>query len=142
MGLGSVSYDLLIPSGVRLMVVLLVIVRPVVSDMPIYDGFLDVYVFCMLHVLNIYIELILVIVRYFKAPLKLPILYPIGGRGWPPVPARQIYSTNKTINLHYGRPTLDLPLGRLEVDRPQRIEWGLWQGVKIPYKNQGAMDPP
>jgi hypothetical protein len=25
-------------------------VWPVVSDMPIYDGFLDVYMFCMLHV--------------------------------------------------------------------------------------------
>jgi hypothetical protein len=53
MGLESVSWDLLIPSGVRLMVVLLVIVWPVVSDMPIYDCFLDMYVFCMLHVLYI-----------------------------------------------------------------------------------------
>jgi hypothetical protein len=50
MGLGSVSWDFLIPSGVRLMVVLLVVVWPVISDMPIYDDFLDVYVFCMLHV--------------------------------------------------------------------------------------------
>jgi hypothetical protein len=53
MGLESVSWDLLIPSGVRLMVVLLVVVWPVVSDMPIYDGFLDVYMFCMFHVLYI-----------------------------------------------------------------------------------------
>jgi hypothetical protein len=53
MGLGSVSWDLLIPFGVRLMVVLLVVVWPIVSDMPIYDGFLDVYMFCMLHVLYI-----------------------------------------------------------------------------------------
>jgi hypothetical protein len=29
------------------LVVLLVVVWPVVSDMPIYDGFLDVYVHCM-----------------------------------------------------------------------------------------------
>jgi hypothetical protein len=29
-------------------------VWPVVSDMPIYAGFLDVYMFCMLHVLYIY----------------------------------------------------------------------------------------
>jgi hypothetical protein len=29
----------------------LVVVWPVIFDMPIYDGFLDVYVFCMLHVL-------------------------------------------------------------------------------------------
>jgi hypothetical protein len=50
MGLGSVSWDISIPAGVGLLVVLLVVVWPVVSDMPIYDGFLDVYVFCMLHV--------------------------------------------------------------------------------------------
>jgi hypothetical protein len=49
MGLGSVSLDLSIPSGVRIMVLLLVVVWPVVSDMPIDDGFLGVYVFCMLH---------------------------------------------------------------------------------------------
>jgi hypothetical protein len=54
MGLGLVSLELSIPSGVGLMVVLLVVMWPVVSDMPIYDGFLDVYVFCMLHVLCIY----------------------------------------------------------------------------------------
>jgi hypothetical protein len=53
MGLGLVSWDLSIPSGVRLIVVLLVVVWSVVSDMPIYDGFLDVYVFCMLQVLYI-----------------------------------------------------------------------------------------
>jgi hypothetical protein len=54
MGLGSVSRDLSIPSGVRLMVVLLVVVWPVVFDMPIYDGFSDMYMFRMLHVLYIY----------------------------------------------------------------------------------------
>jgi hypothetical protein len=32
---------------------LLVVVWPVVSDMPIYDGFLDVHMFCVLHVLYI-----------------------------------------------------------------------------------------
>jgi hypothetical protein len=53
MCLGSVSWDLSIPSGVRLMVVLLIVVWPVVSDMPIYDGLLDMYMFCMLHVLYI-----------------------------------------------------------------------------------------
>jgi hypothetical protein len=51
MGHGSVSSDLLLPSGVRLMVVLLVVVWPVVSNMPIYDGILDIYVFYMLHVI-------------------------------------------------------------------------------------------
>jgi hypothetical protein len=54
MGLGSVSWDVWIPAGVRLYsVVLLVVVWPVVSDMPIYDGFLDVCklcMFCTLHV--------------------------------------------------------------------------------------------
>jgi hypothetical protein len=45
-----VSWDILIPAGVGLLVLLLVVVWPVVSDMPIYDGFLDVYMFCMLHV--------------------------------------------------------------------------------------------
>jgi hypothetical protein len=50
-GLGSVSWDILVPSGVRVLVVLLVVVVwPVVSDMPIYDGFSDLYVFSMLHV--------------------------------------------------------------------------------------------
>jgi hypothetical protein len=44
MGLGSNSWDILITDGVRLLVVLLVVVWPVVSDMPIYDGFLDMYV--------------------------------------------------------------------------------------------------
>jgi hypothetical protein len=53
MSLGSVSWDILIPSGVRLIVLLQVVVWPVVSNMPIYDGFLDMYVFCMLHVLSI-----------------------------------------------------------------------------------------
>jgi hypothetical protein len=43
--------DFSIPAGVRLLVVLLVVVWPAVSDLPIYDGFLDVYLFCMLHVL-------------------------------------------------------------------------------------------
>jgi hypothetical protein len=55
MGLGSVSWDISVPSDVRLLVVLLVVVWPVVSDMPINDGFLDVHMFCMLHVLYIYI---------------------------------------------------------------------------------------
>jgi hypothetical protein len=55
-GLGSVSCDISVPSGVRLLVVLLVVVWPVVSDMPIYDGFLDVYVFCMLHILYITVK--------------------------------------------------------------------------------------
>jgi hypothetical protein len=39
--------------SVRLLVLLLVVVWPVVFDMPIYDSFLDVYVLCMLHVLYI-----------------------------------------------------------------------------------------
>jgi hypothetical protein len=51
MGLGLVSWDFSSPAGVGLLVVLLVVEWPIVSDMPIYDGFLDVYVFCMLHVL-------------------------------------------------------------------------------------------
>jgi hypothetical protein len=34
-------------------IVLLVVMWPVVSKMPIYDGFLDVYVFCTLNVLYI-----------------------------------------------------------------------------------------
>jgi hypothetical protein len=51
MGPGSVSWDFTIPVGVRLLVVLLVVVWPLVSDMLIYDDFLDVYMFCMLHVL-------------------------------------------------------------------------------------------
>jgi hypothetical protein len=33
------SWDILIPAGVGLLVVLLVVVWPVVSDMPIHDGF-------------------------------------------------------------------------------------------------------
>jgi hypothetical protein len=53
MGLGSVSWDILIPAGVKLITVLLVVVWPVVSNVPIYDGFLDVCMFCMLHVLYI-----------------------------------------------------------------------------------------
>jgi hypothetical protein len=56
MGLGSVSWDFLIPAYVRLLVLLLVVMWPVVSDMPIYDVFLDVYMFCILHVLYIYIQ--------------------------------------------------------------------------------------
>jgi hypothetical protein len=47
-----------VPFGVRLMplvmVVLLVVVWPMVSNMPIYDGSLDMCVFCMLHLLYIY----------------------------------------------------------------------------------------
>jgi hypothetical protein len=54
MSLGLVSLDISIPAGVRLIVVLPVVVWPVVSDMPIYYGFLDVYMFCMLHVLYIW----------------------------------------------------------------------------------------
>jgi hypothetical protein len=54
MGLGSVSWDLSIPSGVRRVVVLLVVVWPIVSYMPIYDGFLDVYMFGMLHVVHVF----------------------------------------------------------------------------------------
>jgi hypothetical protein len=57
MGLGWVSWDISVPSGVSLLVVLLVVVWPVVSDMPIYDGFLDVYMFGMLHVLYMASEL-------------------------------------------------------------------------------------
>jgi hypothetical protein len=34
-------------------IILLVVMWPVVSNMPIYDGFLDVYMSCMLHVLYI-----------------------------------------------------------------------------------------
>jgi hypothetical protein len=41
-GPGSVSWDFTIPASVRLLVVLLIVVWPVVSDMPIYNGFLDV----------------------------------------------------------------------------------------------------
>jgi hypothetical protein len=47
MGLGPVSWGLSFPAGVGLIVVLLVVVWPGASDMPFYDGFLDVYVFCM-----------------------------------------------------------------------------------------------
>jgi hypothetical protein len=54
MGLGSVSWYISISDGVGFLVVLLLVMWPVVSDMPIYDGFLDVNVFCMLHVLYIY----------------------------------------------------------------------------------------
>jgi hypothetical protein len=39
MSLGSVSWDLSIPSDVSLVIVLLIVVWPLVSDMPIYDGF-------------------------------------------------------------------------------------------------------
>jgi hypothetical protein len=53
MGPGLVSWDFTIPASVRLLVVLLVVVWPVVSDMPIYSAFLDVYMSCMLHVLYI-----------------------------------------------------------------------------------------
>jgi hypothetical protein len=53
MGLGSVSWDFEIPASVGLLVVLLVVMWPIVFDMPIYDGFLDVYMFCVLHVLYI-----------------------------------------------------------------------------------------
>jgi hypothetical protein len=53
MGLGSVSWYISIPAGVRLLVVLLLVVWPVVSDMTIYDGFLEMYGLCMLHVLYI-----------------------------------------------------------------------------------------
>jgi hypothetical protein len=53
MGLGSVSCDILVPAGVRLIVVLLVVVWPVVSEMPVYVGFLDVCMICMLHLLYI-----------------------------------------------------------------------------------------
>jgi hypothetical protein len=42
MGLGSVSWDISIPAGVGLLVVLLVVMWPIVSNMPIYDGLLDV----------------------------------------------------------------------------------------------------
>jgi hypothetical protein len=50
MGPRSVSWDFMIPAGVRLLVVLLEVVWPIVSDIFIYDGFLDVYMFCVLHV--------------------------------------------------------------------------------------------
>jgi hypothetical protein len=49
---GSGSWDFTIPAGVRLLVVLLV-VWPIVCDMPIYDGFLNMYMFFVLHVLYI-----------------------------------------------------------------------------------------
>jgi hypothetical protein len=55
MGLRSVSWDFLSPAGLGLLVVLLVVMWPIVPDMPIYDGFLDVYMFCILHVLYIMI---------------------------------------------------------------------------------------
>jgi hypothetical protein len=42
MGLGLVSWDISILSAAGLLVVLLVVVWPFVSDMPIYDGFLAV----------------------------------------------------------------------------------------------------
>jgi hypothetical protein len=57
MGPGSVSWDFMIPTGVRLLILLLAVVCPVVSNMPIYYDFLDVYMFSMLHVLYIYINL-------------------------------------------------------------------------------------
>jgi hypothetical protein len=53
MGLGLVSWDIWIPAGVRRIVVLLEVVWPIVSNMPIYDGFLDVCVSCILHVLYV-----------------------------------------------------------------------------------------
>jgi hypothetical protein len=53
MGFRLVSWDISFLSGVRLLVVLLVVVWPVVFDMPINGGFLDMYMFCMLHVLYI-----------------------------------------------------------------------------------------
>jgi hypothetical protein len=58
MDLVPVSWGLLNPAGVRLIVVLLVVVWPIVSDMPIYDGFLDVYMFCTLHVLNMFMQIL------------------------------------------------------------------------------------
>jgi hypothetical protein len=58
MGPGSVSWDFTIPAGVRLLVVLLVVVWLVVSDMLIYVGFSDVYMFCVLHVLYIYVQVL------------------------------------------------------------------------------------
>jgi hypothetical protein len=42
MGLQSVSWDISIPAGVRLLVVILAVLWLIVSDVPIYDGFLDV----------------------------------------------------------------------------------------------------
>jgi hypothetical protein len=84
MGLGSVSWDLSIPSGVRLMAVLLVVVWPVVSDMPIYDGFLDVYVFCMLHVLYI---------SYISPPSRSFNLFPVSSH-----PSKQCASANATAH--------------------------------------------
>jgi hypothetical protein len=47
MGLRSVSWVTTIPAGVRLLVVILVVMWPVVSDMPVYDGLLDMYMFCI-----------------------------------------------------------------------------------------------
>jgi hypothetical protein len=40
MGLGSVLCDILVPASVRLIVVLLIVVWPIVSEIPVYDGFL------------------------------------------------------------------------------------------------------
>jgi hypothetical protein len=48
MSLGLVSWDILILAGVRLLVVLLVVVWPVVSNMPILDDF-----FRRVHVLHV-----------------------------------------------------------------------------------------
>jgi hypothetical protein len=45
----SVFWDFKIPASVKVLVVILVVVWPIVSDMPIYDDFLDMYMFCMLH---------------------------------------------------------------------------------------------
>jgi hypothetical protein len=54
--LKKVSWDILIPAGGGLLVIILVVVWPVVSDVPIDDGFLDVYISCTLHVVYIYIQ--------------------------------------------------------------------------------------
>jgi hypothetical protein len=54
MGLRSISWDILIPASVRLLVVILVVIWPVVSNVPIHDGSLDMCMFCLLHVLCIY----------------------------------------------------------------------------------------
>jgi hypothetical protein len=55
MGLGSVFWDISVPSDVRLLVVLLLVMWPVVYDMPIYDGFLDMYVFAC-YMYHIYLK--------------------------------------------------------------------------------------
>jgi hypothetical protein len=64
-------------SGVRLMVVLLVIVWPVVFDVPIHDGSLDLCVFCAFYVL--YIHLLYIMYSYFGKVQHISNILPAPG---------------------------------------------------------------